>query len=325
MTASRNLTPTDADLQAGPGRGALVLRGRRLEWGARTYLMGILNVTPDSFSGDGLAGDVRKAVAHGLQLIAAGADVLDIGGESTRPGAEPVPAEVEVERVVPVIRALRHHTDVPISIDTYKAAVAEKALEAGADLVNDVWALERDPLLADLIAERGVPVVLMDNRSDRRVVAVREGIGSYFEAQSRGDVVAEVVSRLQARILAALAAGIAPQAIIVDPGIGFGKSRDENLELIDRLTEVRALGYPVLCGPSRKSFIGLTLDAGPADRLEGTMAAVAVAIVRGADIVRVHDVAPIARLVRVTDALVRRGVGQSVARPAAPGRRWPID
>ncbi len=288
---------------------ALVVRGRRLAWGRRTYVMGILNVTPDSFSGDGLAGDMRSAVARGVAMAADGADILDIGGESTRPGAQPVPAAVEMERVLPVIRALRQETDVPISVDTYKATVAEAALDAGADMVNDVWGLRRDRHLADVVASRGVPVVLMDNCSDQRLVAMRPGIGGYYEPEAGGDVVTEVVNRLRTLVQEARAAGIAPEAIIVDPGIGFGKSRDANLALINRLTEVRALGYPVLCGPSRKSFIGLTLDVGPAERLEGTMAAVAVAIARGADIVRVHDVAPVVRLVRMTDALVRRASG----------------
>lgn len=296
--------PTDGNvLPLPPG---LRVRGRTMQWGVRTYVMGILNVTPDSFSGDGLASDLDAAVARGIQLAEAGCDIIDIGGESTRPGAEPVPASVELERVLPVIRALRAEIDAPISIDTYKAEVAEAALAAGADMVNDVWGLQRDPSLANVVARWRVPVVLMDNQSHRAMVAAREGIGSFYQCDASGDVVCAVAARLKSLALSAQNSGIAKERIILDPGIGFGKSPEQNLALIDRLAEIRALGYPVLCGPSRKSFIGLALGLGPSERLEGTAAAVAVAIVRGADIVRVHDVPAMLHVARMTDAIVRR-------------------
>jgi len=272
--------------------------------------MGILNVTPDSFSGDGLlaraADVVDAAVAQGLRFVKEGADLLDVGGESTRPGSSPVSAEEELRRVVPVIRALRQYTDVPISIDTYKASVAAAALEAGADIVNDVWGLRMDPEMASLVARRGVPVVLMHNRSRPKDAVQEERLGGHYVGVHYDDLMEDVKRELLESVALACASGIPEAHIILDPGIGFGKTVEQNLELLDRLGEIVALGYPVLLGPSRKSFIGYTLNLPPDQRVEGTAAAVAIGIDRGADIVRVHDVRSMARVARMTDAIVRR-------------------
>lgn len=281
--------------------------GRRLfEWGQRTYVMGILNVTPDSFSGDGLAGDQQAAVAQGLRLAAEGADILDVGGESTRPGAAPVPAAEELRRVLPVIERLAQAVDVPISIDTYKAAVARQALAAGASLVNDVWALRADPDLAAVVAAAGVPIILMHNRRHPQWIARTEGHGEHQRGVEHGDLLADICRELRESVELARQAGIAEEKIIVDPGLGFGKSKEQNLEVMDRLGELQSLGRPILVGPSRKSTIGLVLNLPAEQRVEGTAAAVAVCIARGADIVRVHDVQPMVLVARMTDAIVRR-------------------
>ena len=294
-----------------PLKGVLRLRDTEFVWGARTYIMGIINATPDSFSGDGLLatdGDwVLAAVAQGVRFVEEGADILDVGGESTRPGAAPISAEEEMARVIPVIRALRQATDVPISIDTYKAAVAEAALDAGADMVNDVWGLRMDPEMAPLIARRGVPVILMHNRSRPKNAVQEERLGGRYVGIEYENLIEDVKRELLESVALAHAAGIPDEHIILDPGIGFGKTVEQNLELIDRLDEIAALGYPILLGPSRKSFIGYTLDLPPDQRVEGTAAAVAIGIDRGADIVRVHDVLYMARVARMTDAIVRRG------------------
>ena len=289
-----------------------MLRVRDVEfiWGARTYIMGIINATPDSFSGDGLlaaGGDwVDAAVQQGLRFVEEGADILDVGGESTRPGAAPISAEEEMRRVIPVIRALRQATDVPISIDTYKAEVAEAALDAGADMVNDVWGLRMDPDMAPLVARRGVPVILMHNRSRPKNAVQEARLGGRYIGIEYENLIEDVKRELMESVALAHAAGIPDEHIILDPGIGFGKTVEQNLELIDRLDEIAALGYPILLGPSRKSFIGYTLDLPPDQRVEGTAAAVAIGIDRGADIVRVHDVLYMARVARMTDAIVRR-------------------
>lgn len=287
----------------------------RFAWGSRTFVMGVVNVTPDSFSGDGVmrAADwVAAAVARARQFVADGADILDLGGESTRPGGAPVPAAEEIARVVPAIRAIAAALPgVPISVDTFKAAVAEAALDAGAAIVNDIWGLGADPALAGLVARRGAGVVLMHNRSTPLDTALDARLGARFAGAGYADLIADVARALRAMAETAMAAGIARENIVLDPGIGFGKDTAQNLELVDRLDAIKALGFPVLSGPSRKSFIGYTLGLPPAERLEGTAAAVAVSIVRGADIVRVHDVRAMARVARMTDAMVRR-------KPAAP-------
>ena len=288
---------------------ALSIQGRTLDWDAHTYIMGVLNITPDSFSGDGLlaGGDpVDVAVARAKRFVTAGADILDIGGESTRPGSEPVDAAQEMARVLPVIRAVHETFDVVISVDTYKADVAEAALEAGASLVNDVWGLRADPRMAGVVARRRVPVILMHNRSNPANAEVRERLGGRYTGVQYENLIADVKRELLESVALAHAAGIPEEHIILDPGIGFGKTVEQNLELIDRLDEICALGYPVLLGPSRKSFIGYTLDLPPDQRVEGTAAAVAVGITRGANIVRVHDVQVMARVARMTDAIVRR-------------------
>ena len=278
--------------------------------------MGILNVTPDSFSGDGLlpsvpVGEQRsegegRAVEQARNFLADGADILDVGGESTRPGSQPVNAEEERERVVPVIEAIaKKFPDALISIDTYKAKVAEAAFQAGAHMLNDVWALRADPELASVAAAFRAPVILMHNRSNPASVEVRNQLGNAYIGSTYGNLIEDVKRELLASVELAVKAGVDESRILLDPGIGFGKTREHNLELINRLDEIRTLGFPVLLGASRKSFIGFTLDLPADQRVEGTAATVAVAITRGADIVRVHDVKEMARVAKMTDAIVR--------------------
>jgi dihydropteroate synthase len=277
------------------------------EWGTRTYVMGILNLTPDSFSGDGLADfDQDTSLQQARDYIQVGVDILDIGGESTRPGAAPVSAQEELDRVLPIINLLVGESDTLISIDTYKAEVAEAALKEGANIVNDVWGLRADPEMGKVVAAADAPVILMHNRSTPNNAAVKEQLGGRYIGIEYDNLLEDVKSELQESISLGHKAGIPDQRIILDPGIGFGKTVPQNLELLDRLNEIRQLGYPVLLGPSRKSFIGYTLDLPPDDRIEGTAATVAVGIVRGADIIRVHDVSEIIRVCRMTDALIRR-------------------
>ncbi len=279
-------------------------------WGERTYVMGILNLTPDSFSGDGLlaAGEAapEKVLEQARRFMEAGADILDVGGESTRPGSQPVEASEELSRVVPAIQAIsKEFPDALISIDTYKAAVAEAAFQSGASILNDVWALRADPELASVVAKAGLPVILMHNRSKPSNVEVRERLGSAYQGSDYADLVEDVKRELMEFVQIARSAGIGDDHIILDPGIGFGKTVAQNLELIDRLREIRQLGFPVLLGPSRKSFIGYTLELPPDRRMEGTAAAVAVGISRGADIIRVHDVEFMLQVARMADAIVR--------------------
>lgn len=281
------------------------------QWGQQTHVMGIINATPDSFSGDGWVADtqtdwVEAAIAQGQQFVAEGAQVLDVGGESTRPGSVPVDTDEELRRVLPVITGLARSVPVPISVDTSKAAVAEAALRAGARMVNDVWGLRLDPELAAVVAAAGVPVVLMHNRSTPKNAAQEARLGGRYVGVTYDDLLGDIQQELRESIALAQAAGVDDRTIILDPGIGFGKTREQNLELLDRIDVIKGLGYPVLVGPSRKSFIGYTLDLPPAERVEGTAAAVAVSIVRGADLVRVHDVLVMARVARMTDAIVRR-------------------
>jgi len=277
-------------------------------WGTRTYLMGILNVTPDSFSGDGLLQEDQEEtpLARGLRFVSEGADILDVGAESTRPGAAPIDSETEIARLVPVIRSLRAVTDIPISVDTYKADVARAALDAGADMVNDVWGLRMDPDMAPLVAKRQVPIVIMHNRSKPRNATQEERLGGRYVGMHYDDLVGDVLRELCAQIDRARQAGIADGQIIVDPGIGFGKTVEQNLELLRRTSSFAELGYPVLLGPSRKSFIGYTLDLPQEERLEGTAAAVAIGIAQGADIIRVHDVQAMSRVARMADAILGR-------------------
>ncbi len=288
---------------------SLAVGNFRFDWGKRTYVMGILNITPDSFSGDGLL-KVENAHAAALnqarRFVQAGVDILDIGGESTRPGAQMVGEAEELERVIPVVRMVAAQLDVLISIDTYKAAIAEAALLAGAHMVNDVWSLHADPVLAGVAARFRAPVILMHNRSSWAHAEVKEKLGGRYVGIPYDDLLPDVCRELLESVDIAHQAGIPDDHLILDPGIGFGKSVEQNLELLDRLGEIRALGYPLLLGPSRKSFVGYTLNLPPEQRMEGTAAAVAVGITRGADIVRVHDVPEMMRVVRMTDAIVRR-------------------
>jgi dihydropteroate synthase len=261
----------------------------RFVWGARTYIMGIINMTEDSFSGDGLSGDVGRAVAQARRFVDEGADILDVGGESTRPGFASVDVDTEIARIVPAIAAIAAAVPVPISVDTRKPEVAEAALDAGARLINDVDATLDGGALFPLAAERGVPVVIMHNKR----AAVYE------------DLAAEVVETLADACHAASSAGIPASHQIVDPGIGFGKTGAHNLLLLRQLRSLRTLARPVLIGPSRKRFLGQILGSAPEDRVEGTAAAVALAIAGGADLVRVHDVRAMARVARVADAICR--------------------
>jgi len=264
--------------------------GIEFRWGERTYVMGILNLTPDSFSGDGLDGDVETALVRARRFVADGADIIDVGGESTRPGSEPVPVDEELRRVIPAVERLAGELAVPLSIDTYRSAVASRAVEAGARMINDVWGLRRDPGLARVAAETGVPLVLVSNQRDR----------------SCRDIIAGVISDLRWSIALAVQAGVDEANIIIDPGVGFGKTVEQNLEIIRRLAELKALGRPVLIGASRKFMPGRSPD----QRLEGTAAAVAIGIAHGADMVRVHDVGPMVRVCRMSDAVMRgRRVG----------------
>lgn len=292
-TPSFGLPP---DSPAGlPGRPApLEIGPRTFTWGSRTFVMGVLNVTPDSFSGDGLIaarGDpLAAAVALARSMVAAGADVLDIGGESSRPGHAQVGAADEIARVVPVLRALHAELpETPLSIDTTKPAVAEAALAAGAHLLNDVWGVAADAGIARVAAANGVPLIVMHNRAEARYV----------------NLVPEIIADLQRALELALAAGVAWDRLIVDPGFGFGKAPRHNLALLAELGSLRLLGRPVLLGTSRKSTLGKVLDLPPDQRLEATLATTALAIAAGADMLRVHDVGPNVRAARMADAVVR--------------------
>lgn len=270
--------------------------GRRsLELGLRTMIMGILNVTPDSFSDGGRYTDVDRAVTHALRMIEQGAEIIDIGGESTRPGHTPVDAAEEMGRVVPVIRAIRAAApDILISVDSYKAAVGEAGLEAGADLLNDVWGLQRDPAMARVAARRQAPIVVMHNQ----------------EGTNYQDLIGDMLAFFRRSLQIAREAGLPEEQVIIDPGIGFGKTPLHNLEVLQRLAEFKTLGRPILLGTSRKSTIGKVLGGlPPEERVEGTAATVALGIAYGAEIVRVHDVREMKRVAMMTDAIVRPGRG----------------
>ncbi len=288
----------------------LTIGPKQFEWDTRTYLMGILNATPDSFSGDGLLAHstqvVEQAVLQAGRFLEAGADILDVGGESTRPGAENVSAAEECARVLPIIRALaKAYPEVALSIDTYKASVAQAALEAGAHLVNDVWGLRADPQMGAVVASASAPVVLMHNRSKPGNAQVQARLGGRYVGVEYANLFEDVKRELLESVCLAHEAGIPDEHIILDPGIGFGKTVQQNLALLDHLDVLKSLGYPILLGTSRKSFIGYTLDLPPNERVEGTATTVAIGIARGADIVRVHDLEVMARTARMADAIVR--------------------
>lgn len=270
------------------GRGALRLRGKSLEWGARTYLMGIVNVTPDSFSGDGIE-EPDLAAAYALTQVERGCDIVDIGAESTRPGHRPVPAQTEIARLIPVVANVRKRLPHTIlSVDTYKPEVLRAAADAGADVLNSVWGLP--PELLDAAAERGMAVVAMHNKA---------------EASYEGDVMDEVLSFLDDAGRRAVRAGIAAERVILDPGIGFGKTADHNIRVLQQLPRLVALGFPTLVGASRKSTIGKITGRDAEDRIYGTAATTALAIAAGVDVVRVHDVSQALDVVKVADAIVR--------------------
>ena len=270
-------------------------------WGERTYIMGVVNVSPDSFSGDGIA-DVEQAITKGKQLVSEGADIVDVGGESTRPGSNPISIDEELRRVIPVVEKLANEVPVPVSVDTYKLEVALQALNAGASMINDIWGLQKEPALADLAAKKGVPIILMSNQRD-----------SHCQ-----DIMPAVVSDLKRAIKQALSAEVPWENIIIDPGIGFGKTQEQNLEILQDLEQLKILGRPILLGSSRKSFVGWVIDLTPEQRsqevtfvppgdgrLEGTAATLAIGIAKGVDIVRVHDVREMARVCKMSDAIVR--------------------
>ncbi len=280
-----------------------------LEWGKRTYVMGVLNFTPDSFSGDGVLQEqdpIQYALKKANQFLEDGADILDIGAESSRPGSKPISAAVELERLLPILITLKkENTGGIISIDTYKAEVARQCLENGADWINDIWGFKKDKDLAMVVSQYNVPVILMHNRSKSRAVENNERLGASYQGADYSNFMEEIKNDLLESVSIAHKAGVNQENIILDPGIGFGKTVQQNLALINRLDEIKALGYPVMIGPSRKSFLGRILDLPIEERLEGTAASIAVGITRGADIVRVHDVKQMARIVKVTDALTR--------------------
>jgi dihydropteroate synthase len=285
---------------AKPERGALVTRHSELEFARRTLIMGIVNVTPDSFFDGGRRLDPVKAIADGAAMAASGADIIDIGGESTRPGARPVSEEEELARVLPVVQGLRRQVKVPISIDTYKSNVARAALDAGADIVNDISGLRFDAKMLSLVVAEKVPVVLMHMQGTP---------GTMQQEPHYNDVVREVRDFLATQLYDAMDAGVAPEAIIIDPGIGFGKTIEHNLELLRGLPVLAALGQPLLVGTSRKAFIGKILNLPADERLEGSLAAAVAAVLAGANILRVHDVPETTKAVRLADA-IRFGFSQ---------------
>ena len=277
-----------------PGRNVTVIGGRPFEWGLRTYVMGVINVTPDSFSGDGIGADVESARRMALQFQEWGADLVDVGGESTRPasiysGAGSTSLDEELSRVMPAIEAMAPVLDIPISVDTFKARVAREAVAAGASMINDVWAMKGDPEMPTVAVETGVPVVLMHNQR-----------GTEYQ-----NLVPDVIEALRRLADSAVEAGVAERKLVLDPGIGFGKTGEQNLEVLRRLGEFRDLGLPLLVGISRKSTIGYVLDLPVEERVEGTAACVTLSIAGGADIVRVHDVREMVRVARMSDAVVR--------------------
>jgi len=260
-----------------------------LDFSHKTLIMGILNITPDSFSDGGKFNEVDAAIARAKEMVEAGADIIDVGGESTRPGAEKVELEEELERVTPIIRALRNHLDIPISIDTYKSVVAHEAILAGASIINDVWGAKADGQMADVAAQFQVPIILMHNRDNK----------------SYGDIILDMIADLKESIAICHAAGVTDEQIIIDPGIGFAKTYAHNLEVMRRLDEFSVLPYPMLLGTSRKSFIAKTLELPIEERMEGTGATVCLGIIKGCKIIRVHDVLEMARMAKMMDAMIR--------------------
>ncbi len=261
-----------------------------LNLGSRTYIMGILNVTPDSFSDGGNYIDVEKAVSHAKDMVKKGADIIDIGGESTRPGSVGITSGDELKRILAVLKRLIAEIEIPISVDTYKAQVAEKVLQLGVEMINDVWGLQRDPYMAQVVGKYQVPIVIMHNQRGNKY---------------KKDIIEELKDYFETSIALALKGGIKEENIIIDPGIGFGKDLNQNIELMGRLGELTDLGYPILLGTSRKSMIGKVLNLPASDRVEGTLATSVMGIIQGIDIIRVHDIQENLRAIRLTDRIVR--------------------
>ncbi|MFS0881671.1 dihydropteroate synthase [Metabacillus niabensis] len=262
-----------------------------LDYGKKTLIMGILNITPDSFSDGGSYVELDRAIAHAKEMVKNGADIIDIGGESTRPGFEAVSVEEELKRVIPVIKRLSEEVDVPISIDTYKAEVAKQSIEAGATIINDIWGAKADPNMASVAATYNVPIILMHNRNNLNYK----------------DLIPDMIEDLIESVKIVKDAGVKDENIILDPGVGFAKTMDDNLQVMNHLDAFVALGYPVLLGTSRKRFIGHVLDLPANDRMEGTGATVCLGIERGCQIVRIHDVLEISRMAKMMDAMLGKG------------------
>ena len=274
----------------GKNGGGITLRSRHFEWGSRTFVMGVVNVSPDSFSGDGVS-EVAAAVEQARRFADEGADLIDVGGQSTKPGFDELSTEEEIRRVVPPIEAIVRAVSLPVSIDAYRSSIVEAALDVGADMINDIWGFRHDAKIATLAAERNVPCVIMHNQRGREF----------------RDVIGDVSVGLAASREIADAAGLEPERLIADPGFGFGWTVGQNLEILRRLAELRSVGLPLLVGTSRKSTIGLVLDRSESDRIWGTAATTAIAIMNGADMIRVHDVGEMVQVIRMTDAIVRVG------------------
>lgn len=268
------------------------LRDKVVDLNSKTWVMGILNVTPDSFSDGGNFNELDAAVKQAEKMVADGADIIDIGGESTRPGFAPVSEEEELKRVLPIIKAIREKLDVPISIDTYKAEVARQAIAAGADIINDIWGAKKDPNMAQVAAETGAPIILMHNRDN----------------MDYQDFIHDVLKDIKESVEIVKRAGVKDENIILDPGIGFAKTHGQNLQLLREMDTFCSLGYPVLLGTSRKRVVGLTLDLPTDQRVEGTGATVCLGIERGCQIVRVHDVLEISRMAKMMDAMLGKGM-----------------
>ena len=282
------------------GRRSFVLRCRsgNLQLGEKTLIMGVLNITPDSFSDGGLFFEPHKAIEHGLRMAAEGADIIDVGGESSRPGSDPVPLDEELKRVIPVIEGLASRLEIPISVDTYKSQVAEQAIEAGAQMINDISGLRFDPQMPAVAARYGTPLIIMH---------IKESPKTMQQDPSYEDLMGEIIDYLREGIEKAAGGGVDPQQVIVDPGIGFGKRVQDNLVIINRLEALNTLGRPLLIGTSRKSFIGAVLNLEMHQREIGTLTTVAVSVFKGAHIVRVHDVAPMKQTVKMVDAIINAG------------------
>ena len=277
-------------------------------WGTQTYVMGVINVTPDSFSGDGILDSsniINDAVSTALSFVNNGAHLIDVGGESTRPGNKPTKTTDELDRVIPVIEALSSCVSVPISIDTTKSDVANAALSAGATIVNDVSGLKYDKKMAGVVSEHNAALVIMHNNSIHQDVETNLSLGNRYKHNSNHNLFQQMIVSLNKSLSIALKSKVQKQNIIIDPGIGFGKSVEQDCQLINQLQKLKPLNYPLLIGPSRKSFIGYTLDLPVEDRLEGTAASISVGISNGADIIRVHDVKYMSRIAKMTDAIVR--------------------